>query len=88
MRCAATTGDAAWPAKPFRSRSTGRFRTLGLHRVEADIDPRNMPSRRLLGRLGFASEGLLRERFFIGDEATDSEIFGLLADDWRQRRPR
>ena len=64
------------------------FRTLGLHRVEADIDPRNMPSRRLLGRLGFASEGLLRERFFIGDEATDSEIFGLLADDWRQRRPR
>lgn len=62
------------------------FRTLGLHRVEADIDPRNMPSRRLLARLGFASEGLLRERFFVGDEATDSEIFGLLANDWRRQR--
>lgn len=60
------------------------FRTLGLHRVEADIDPRNLPSRKLLDRLGFASEGVLRERFFIGDEVTDSEIFGLLADDWRK----
>lgn len=64
------------------------FRTLDLHRVEADIDPRNMPSRRLLARLGFASEGVMRERFFIGDEATDSEIFGLLAGDWRARAGR
>jgi [ribosomal protein S5]-alanine N-acetyltransferase len=59
------------------------FRALGLHRIEADIDPRNAASRRLLARLGFTSEGTLRERFFIGDEATDSEIFGLLAGDWR-----
>lgn len=61
------------------------FRTLGLHRIEADIDPRNAPSRRTLERLGFNSEGLMRERFFLGDEATDSEIFGLLAQDWRAR---
>jgi len=60
------------------------FRTLGLHRIEADIDPRNESSRRTLERLGFSSEGLLRERFFLGDEATDSEIFGLLAQDWRE----
>ena len=66
-------------------RSDWGFRALGLHRVEADIDPRNLPSRKLLDRLGFASEGVLRERFFIGDEVTDSEIFGLLADDWQRR---
>ena len=59
-------------------------RALGLHRVEADIDPRNEPSRRLLLRLGFRSEGLLRERFFVGDRATDSELFGLLAQEWRR----
>lgn len=64
------------------------FATLGLHRVEADIDPRNAPSRHLLERLGFASEGLLRERFFVEGEATDSEMFGLLAADWRTRRAR
>jgi [ribosomal protein S5]-alanine N-acetyltransferase len=58
------------------------FRTLGLHRIEADIDPRNASSRKLLTRLGFASEGQLRERYFVGDEVTDTELFGLLAADW------
>jgi RimJ/RimL family protein N-acetyltransferase len=61
------------------------FRTLGLHRVEADIDPRNDGSRKLLERLGFASEGLLRERYFVGDEISDTELFGLLAGDWTKR---
>src|SRR6476659_9851827 len=55
------------------------FRTLGLHRIEADIDPRNDGSRRLLERLGFASEGVLRERYFVGDEVSDTELLGLLA---------
>jgi ribosomal-protein-alanine N-acetyltransferase len=59
------------------------FRTLGLHRVEADIDPRNAGSRKLLERLGFASEGLLRERYFMAGEVSDTELFGLLAQDWR-----
>jgi len=60
------------------------FRTLHLHRIEADIDPRNDGSRRLLERLGFASEGVLRERYFVGDEVSDTELFGLLAEDWRR----
>lgn len=61
------------------------FRSLGLHRIEADIDPRNAGSRRLLERLGFTSEGLLRERYFVGGETSDTELFGLLAADWRNR---
>jgi RimJ/RimL family protein N-acetyltransferase len=62
------------------------LQALDLHRVEADIDPRNEASRRLLERLGFRSEGVLRERFFVGDAATDSELFGVLATEWRERR--
>jgi ribosomal-protein-alanine N-acetyltransferase len=62
------------------------IRTLGLHRVEADIDPRNEGSRKLLGRLGFVSEGVLRERYFVGDDVSDTELFGLLAEDWRSRQ--
>ena len=62
------------------------FRSLGLHRIEASIDPRNDASRGLLQRLGFASEGVLRERYFVGEVVTDSEILGLLADDWLARR--
>jgi ribosomal-protein-alanine N-acetyltransferase len=61
------------------------FRTLGLHRIEADIDPRNAGSRKLLERLGFASEGLLRERYFVGGETSDTELFGLLATGWASR---
>jgi RimJ/RimL family protein N-acetyltransferase len=61
------------------------FRALGLHRVEADIDPRNTGSRKLLQSLGFQSEGVLRERFFVDDRPTDAELFGLLAADWRRR---
>lgn len=61
------------------------FRRLDLQRVEADIDPGNDGSRQLLLRLGFASEGVLRQRFFVGDVVSDSEVFGLLAEDWRTR---
>ena len=63
------------------------FRRLDLQRIEADIDPRNDGSRQLLARLGFSSEGVMRQRFFVGDEATDSEIFGLLATDRGNRPP-
>jgi len=62
------------------------FPTLGLHRLEADVDPRNEGSRGLLLRLGFRSEGLLRERYFVGDEVSDTELFGLLASDWNAQR--
>ncbi|WP_423763508.1 GNAT family N-acetyltransferase [Burkholderia sp. NLJ2] len=59
------------------------FGTLRLNRLEADIDPRNVASARLLERLGFAREGLLRERWIVGDEVSDSELYGLLASDRR-----
>ncbi len=62
------------------------FGPLGLHRVEADTDPRNAASVRLLERLGFAREGRLRERWIVGGEVCDSLLLGLLAEDWRRRR--
>jgi RimJ/RimL family protein N-acetyltransferase len=62
------------------------FGPLGLRRLEADIDPRNEPSLRLVGRLGFRREGLLRERWLVDGEVQDSVFFGLLAREWRARR--
>lgn len=55
------------------------FGTLGLFRVDADVDPRNSASIRLLERLGFRREGLLRARYHLNGEIQDSAIFGLLA---------
>lgn len=59
------------------------FDVLGLRRIEADIDPRNAGSCRLVERMGFVREGLLRERWCVGGEISDSAIYGLLAGDWR-----
>lgn len=57
------------------------FQSLQLHRVEAEIDPRNLPSVQVLERLGFQCEGLLRRRWRIQGELSDSALYSLLADD-------
>ena len=60
------------------------FDELGLHRIEADTDPRNERSIRLLERHGFQREGLLRERYHVLGEWQDAVLFGLLAAAWRR----
>ncbi|WP_322014348.1 GNAT family N-acetyltransferase [Paraburkholderia sp. J12] len=60
------------------------FDTMKLRRLEADIDPRNLASARLLERQGFVREGLLRERWMVNEEVSDSALYGLLEGD----RPR
>jgi len=58
------------------------FKQHGLRRIEADIDPRNLPSCRLLERLGFVREGLFRQRWDVNDEICDSAMYGLLRQDF------
>ena len=58
------------------------FRVQGVRRVSAECDVRNAPSARLLDRLGFTREGLLRSHTWIKGEWTDDLIYGLLAEDW------
>lgn len=61
------------------------FDTLRLHRLEAEIDPRNVPSAQVLERLGFQREGLLRERWRVAGEVSDSALYGLLVREWQDR---
>lgn len=58
------------------------FGTLQLQRLEADIHPDNIASERLLQGLHFQREGRLRARWIVGDEVSDSVIYGLLCRDW------
>jgi RimJ/RimL family protein N-acetyltransferase len=58
------------------------FDTIGLARLEADVDPRNTPSCRVVERAGFQREGLLRQRWHVAGEVTDSAIYGLLRDEY------
>jgi RimJ/RimL family protein N-acetyltransferase len=63
------------------------FGELDLRRIEADTDPRNEASVGLLERLGFVREGLLRERWVVAGEVSDSAYLGLLRRDWLATRP-
>ena len=58
------------------------FDELNLHRIEADVDPRNSASIRTLERLGFQREGYLRERWQVGGEIQDALFYGLLRPEW------
>jgi RimJ/RimL family protein N-acetyltransferase len=61
------------------------FETLKLHRLEADVDPRNERSLRLLERQGFQREGYLRERYHLNGELPDAVFLGLLRREWKGR---
>jgi RimJ/RimL family protein N-acetyltransferase len=58
---------------------------MALRRLEAEIDPRNTASARILRRLGFVQERLLRQRWFSKGELPDSEHYGSLREDWLAR---
>ena len=58
------------------------FEVLDLHRIEADVDPRNAASIRTLERLGFQREGYLRERWQVNGEIQDAFFYGLLRTEW------
>jgi [ribosomal protein S5]-alanine N-acetyltransferase len=58
------------------------FESLDLHRIEADVDPRNDASIRTLEKLGFQREGILRERWQINGGIQDALFYGLLRHEW------
>jgi [ribosomal protein S5]-alanine N-acetyltransferase len=58
------------------------FTTLGLRRLEAEVNPRNGASCRLLERLGFTNEGLLRKRWVAKGGVYDTRFYGLLREEW------
>ncbi|MDO6526252.1 GNAT family N-acetyltransferase [Motilimonas sp. 1_MG-2023] len=57
------------------------FRSLGLRRIEAEIDPDNHASAKALVKLGLQQEGLLRQRWQINGVVSDSALYGRLVSD-------
>jgi len=60
------------------------FETLNLRRIGADVYSSNGNSEKLLTKLGFVKEGLLRENheLYTG-EVVDTTVYGLLRRDWK-----
>jgi RimJ/RimL family protein N-acetyltransferase len=63
---------------------TYTFEVLDPHRIEADVDLRNVASIRTLEQLGFQREGHLRERWQVNVESQDALFYGLLRPDWKK----
>ena len=62
------------------------FGSLGLHRVEANIQPENRRSVALVKRLGFRREGYSPRYLQIAGVWRDHERWALLCDEWRPGR--
>ena len=54
------------------------LKEIGLHRIEAYVQPDNIPSIRLLSKLGFIEEGYLQKYAEIHGQWTDHLIFSYL----------
>jgi ribosomal-protein-alanine N-acetyltransferase len=63
------------------------FEELGLHRLEANIQPLNATSIALVKRAGFVHEGTSRRYLQVDGDWRDHEHWTMLADDWRAHRP-
>jgi ribosomal-protein-alanine N-acetyltransferase len=58
------------------------FESVGLHRVQAAVMPRNAPSQRVLEKVGFRREGLALRYLCIAGRWEDHILFAMTADEW------
>lgn len=63
------------------------FGELGLHRVYAELDPRNAASVGLCLRLGMRHEIHILEHMWLKGEWTDTGGYSILEREWRAQRP-
>lgn len=61
------------------------FENLKLHRVEANVQPHNLASIKVLQRCGFTKEGFSRKYLKIDDIWCDHERWAIIYEDWQKR---
>lgn len=62
--------------------TTFAFDTVGLHRIEAYVSPRNGGSVTVLEKSGYSREGLLRKILYINGVWEDHYMYAMLDDDF------
>lgn len=62
------------------------FNKLKFHKVYADTDPDNKASQRVLGKLGFKLEGIIRDKRIVKGKWIDELDYGLLKKEWKIKK--
>lgn len=60
------------------------FKTIKLHRIEANVQPENADSIKVLQKNGFIKEGFSRKYLKIGGRWRDHERWAIIVEDWRK----
>jgi ribosomal-protein-alanine N-acetyltransferase len=61
------------------------FEELGLHRIQTTVLPENIHSLKILKKIGFVEEGLLRQ-YNHGKEFKDTIMLSMLKDDYLKKQ--
>lgn len=57
----------------------------GLNRIEAFVEPENVGSRKVLEKIGFREEGILKENYYWKNRFVDKAIYAFLKKDYKVR---
>ncbi len=76
-----------WQGKGFATEAVSAvlhylFERLKKYRVTASLDPDNIPSIKLLERLGFRKEAHFKKSIWLNDEWVDDLVYALLKEEW------
>jgi len=60
------------------------FLSKDVGRIQAQTDPRNVASQKVLEKVGFKKEGTLRKNLFVRGEWRDTYLFSILREEWKE----
>ncbi len=60
------------------------FLTKDIVRIEAETDPQNRTSSKILEKAGFSKEGVIRKSFFSRGVWRDTALYSVLREEWRE----
>jgi RimJ/RimL family protein N-acetyltransferase len=60
------------------------FLSKEIVRIQAQTDPRNVASQKVLEKVGFTKEGTARKFFFMRGEWRDAYLYSILREEWKE----
>ena len=62
------------------------FLTKDTVRIQADTSTENLASQRVLEKIGFQKEGIIRKHYFSSGKWRDSHLYSILRKEWKEPR--